>query len=228
MVLLVAASALMIPAFVELLTSCSATLLGKMLGVEALLASRSLFASLRRTSVLVGALSTAIAMMISVGIMVGSFRETVLLWMDNQLPADLYIRPAGNPGADRHPTISPGLAEQIAALPGVASVDRLRAYEITYDGLPATLAAADLRVLQSYHSSAFFSRRTPDQVLADLNSGDVVLASEPFTYKHHVKAGDSIQLSLGADQATFRIADVYYDYSSERGNILMSRKTLLR
>jgi len=33
--------------------------------------------SLRRTSVLVGALSTAIAMMTAVGIMVGSFRETV-------------------------------------------------------------------------------------------------------------------------------------------------------
>jgi len=38
--------------------------------VEALLASRSLAASLRRTAVLVGALSTAIAMMTAVGIMV--------------------------------------------------------------------------------------------------------------------------------------------------------------
>lgn len=227
-VLLVVASALMIPAFVAALTSFSSKLLGRMLGVEALLASRSLSASLRRTSVLVGALSTAIAMMISVGIMVGSFRETVLLWMDNQLPADLYIRPAGNPGADRHPTISLGLAEQIATLPGVAAVDRLRAYEISYDGMPVTLAAADLRVLQSSHSSAFFSGRSAEQVLADLNGRDVILVSEPFAYKHHVKAGDSIRLSLGAYQANFRITDVYYDYSSERGNILMSRKTLLR
>lgn len=227
-VLLVVASALMIPAFVAALTSFSSKLLGRMLGVEALLASRSLSASLRRTSVLVGALSTAIAMMISVGIMVGSFRETVLLWMDNQLPADLYIRPAGNPGADRHPTISLGLAEQIATLPGVAAVDRLRAYEISYDGMPVTLAAADLRVLQSSHSSAFFSGRSAEQVLADLNGRDVILVSEPFAYKHHVKAGDSIRLWLGAYQANFRITDVYYDYSSERGNILMSRKTLLR
>src|ERR1700722_18167243 len=101
-------------------------------------------------------------MIISVGIMVGSFRETVLLWMDNQLPADLYIRPAGNPGPDRHPTISPGLAERIAILPGVAAVDPLRAYEISYDGMPVTLAAADLRVLQSYHNSAFFSGRSAE------------------------------------------------------------------
>ena len=149
--------------------------------------------------------------------------------MDNQLPADLYIRPAENPGADRHPTISPGLAEQIAKLPGVAAVDRLRAYEITYDGLPLTLGAADLRVLQSYHSSAFFSGRTAAQVLADLNSNknnneDAVLVSEPFTYKHHVKTGDTVRL-LSAYQAIFRVADIYYDYSSERGNILMTRNT---
>ena len=73
--------------------------LGATLGVEASLASQSLSASLRRTSVLVGALSTAIAMMTAVGIMVGSFRETVLLWMNDQVPADLYMRAGGVPGS---------------------------------------------------------------------------------------------------------------------------------
>src|SRR5579859_1847821 len=100
---LVAASALAIPAITAVLLSLSSRALGSTLGVETLLASQSLAASLRRTSVLVGALSTAIAMMTSVGIMVGSFRETVVLWMNNRLPADLYLRPAGRPAPDRHP-----------------------------------------------------------------------------------------------------------------------------
>jgi len=116
-ILLVAASALAMPAFVDVLTSLSSKLLGKLFGVEALLASRSLAASLRRTAVLVGALSTAIAMMTAVGIMVGSFRQTVMIWMGDQLPADLYLRPAGSAAADRHPTIFSGLAEEIAKLP---------------------------------------------------------------------------------------------------------------
>src|SRR5271169_3177678 len=68
-VLLVVASALAIPAFSDAVISRSSRWLGKILGVEALLAAQSLSASLRRTSVLVGALSTAIAMMTSVGIM---------------------------------------------------------------------------------------------------------------------------------------------------------------
>ena len=48
--------------------------------------------------------------------------------MSNQLPADLYLRPAGSPAADRHPTISLGLAEDIAKFPGVVAVERLRVY----------------------------------------------------------------------------------------------------
>jgi len=230
-ILLVAASALAMPAFVDALTSFSSKLLGKLLGVEAMLASRSLAASLRRTSVLVGALSTAIAMMTAVGIMVGSFRQSVVLWMSDQLPADLYLRPAGSPAADRHPTISLGLAEEIAKLPGVVAVERLRAYEIRYQGMPATLASADLNVLDVirwYPHSEFLSGRAQQQVLPELRHSNAVVVSEPFSYKHHVKAGDFITLSLGETQASFRVADVYYDYSSERGSILMDRHTMLR
>lgn len=230
-ILLVVASALAMPEFVDVLTSLSSKLLGKLLGVEAMLASRSLTASLRRTAVLVGALSTAIAMMTSVGIMVGSFRQSVVLWMNNQLPADLYLRPAGSPAADRHPTISPGLAEDIARIPGVVAVERLRAYEISFQGMPATLASADLDVLDVirwYPHSEFLSGRPQQQVLPELRHSNAVVVSEPFIYKHHLKAGDFIALSLGESQASFRIADIYYDYSSERGSILMDRKTMLR
>jgi putative ABC transport system permease protein len=227
-VLLVAASALAIPAFTDAVISRSSRWLGKILGVEALLASESLSASLGRTSVLVGALSTAIAMMTSVGIMVGSFRETVLMWMNDRLPADLYLRPAGEPAPDRHPTVSLELADKISKLPGIAGVDRLRAYEISYDGMPATLASVDLSALRSDHQSNFFSGRPTEQVLSQIRNTDAVVVSEPFTYKHHVRAGDTIALALGTARPSFRIVDVYYDYGSERGSILMDRQTMLR
>jgi putative ABC transport system permease protein len=226
--LLILASALAIPALVDVTTGFSAGLLGKIFGVEAALASRSLSASLRRTAVLVGALSTAIAMMTAVGIMVGSFRQTVLLWMGDQLPADLYLRPAGDPAADRHPTISPELADRIAGLPGVAAIDRVREYEISYEGMPAGLGSVELRILRSYHTADFLSGRSTSDVLAELRDANAVIVSEPFANKHHLQKGDTITLPLGAAKPVFRIADVYYDYSSERGTILMDRNTALR
>jgi putative ABC transport system permease protein len=227
-VVLIGAAAYAIPAMVNFVAAATMNLLRKLLGVEALLASRSLVASLGRTSVLVGALATSVAMMTSVGIMVGSFRQTVVSWMDHQLPADLYLRPAGNESADRHPTISLELADKISKLPGVAAIDRLRAYEISYQGFPATLASMDAQVLAPYDKSNFFSGRPAQQVLEELRGANNILVSEPFTYKHCVKAGDTIQLALGDQRQRFRIIDVYYDYSSERGTILMDRETLLK
>ena len=226
--LLIVASAAAMPAVVDAISRLASGLLQAVLGVAGVLASRSLSSSLRRTSVLVGALSTAIAMMTAVGIMVGSFRETVLLWMGDQLPADLYLRPAGNPAADRHPTMDVDLTEKIAKLPGVAAVDRLREYEISYEGMPAGLGSIELNILREYHNADFLSGRGNREVLAELRASDSVLLSEPFANKHHLRAGDFLTLSLGQQRPTFRVVDVYYDYSSERGSILMDRNVLLR
>ena len=52
--------------------------------------------------------------------------------------------------------------------------------------------------------------------------------SEPFANKHGVKAGDKLTLQLAGKSAQFLILDVYYDYASERGYIIMDRSTMLR
>jgi len=221
----IAAGTLAIPFLVSVAMKFSGAAL-KRTGVAALLASRSLLGSLRRTSVLVAALATSVAMMTAVGIMVGSFRTTVIQWMEGEVPADFYLRPAGNPAVDRHPTISIELADNLAALPGVEAVHRLRAYQVSFDGVPTTVAAADLRESRRRGRSDFFSGRPAEEVWQELRSGNAVVVSEPFTYKHNVKQGDTITLPLGTSLAKFRIADVYYDYGSERGFILMDRTAM--
>src|SRR5439155_2179661 len=185
-------------------------------------------ASLRRTSVLVGALSTAIAMMVSVGIMVGSFRETVQLWMENQLQADFFLRPAGPTAADRHPTMAPEVAQQLASLPGVSAVGWLRAYSISYQGLPATLAGVDSRVAARFGKREFLSPGNRQAIFDQLSTGDYAIVSEPFASKHRVQVGDAITLPLGGHVRALRILGIYYDYGDERGYIIMDRSTLLK
>jgi putative ABC transport system permease protein len=226
--LFVASAALLTPLVVHAATSAASSGLRRTLGVEALLASRSLGGSLRRTSVLVAALATAIAMMTSVGIMVGSFRQTVLTWLDGELPADLYIAPAGSMGGDLHPTIAPAVADRIANTPGVESVSRLRAYEIEYEGLPATLAGASQGRNGPRQNMTFLSRRSSADVLRELATGNNAVVSEPFANKHHVKAGDTITLPLGQQRVAFRVIDIFYDYGHEAGFIVLDWGTLLR
>ena len=224
---LIGAATLATPALVLVVTRLSASALRRIVGIVALLASRSLAGSLRRTSVLVGALATAVAMMTAVGIMVGSFRQTVATWLDAQLPADLYVRPAGTAAADRHPTLAADLADRVARIPGVAAVDRFRAYEIRVDGMTATLAAADAVVGERYRQPAFLSGRPGPEVLRELQAPDAAIVSEPFANKHHVKAGDVITVRLASGPLRLRVLDVYYDYASERGYVFVDRRTLL-
>jgi putative ABC transport system permease protein len=226
--LFIAASAFAIPAMVSGLTAASSGLLRRFAGVEAFLASRSLAGSLRRTSVLVGALSTAIAMTTSVGIMVGSFRQTVQLWMNNQLRADLFIRPPGDVASDRHPTIERGVVDAISKLPGVAGVDWFRGYEISYEGQPSTLEAAETTGAHQLGSVEFYSGRSSATIDAELRRGDYALITEPFANKHHLRTGDVVTLPLGAAQVPLRIIDVFYDYGSEKGFVVISAATARR
>jgi len=226
--LAIGAASFAIPALVSTLANVSGRLLGRIFGAEALLAARSLAASLRRTSVLVGALSTAIAMMVAVGIMVGSFRETVVVWMDDQLQADLYLRPAVPAGADRHPTMSAQAADRIEQLPEVAAVDRFRVYDISYEGLPARLGGADARVAQHYGNRRTLPGAASKNVFANMVGTDNAVVSEPFANKHQVQVGGVVTLTLAERAVRFRVTGIYYDYSNERGYVIVDRGTLLK
>lgn len=227
-ILLIAAAAALIPIGVASVSQLLGTVVQRTMGVEAFLAVRGLRAALHRTSVLVAALAIAVAMMASVGIMVGSFRQTVALWMDNQLKADLYLRPAGYSSADRHPTIDPDIADQIERLPGVAAVDRFRVYPITYQGLPASLGGGDTQTVQATSATYFLPGENRRRILTQLPNGDNVIVSEPFANKHHVRPGDTLRLGLAGAIRPFRVLGIYYDYSTERGFIVMDRRTLLK
>jgi putative ABC transport system permease protein len=221
--LLIAGTSMAIPTIVTLFSRFAAPPIQRVFGTEAMLALRSLRGSLGRTSVLTAALTTAIAMTASVGIMVGSFRQTVAVWMDNELRADFYLRPAGNAAADRHPTMSATIADRIAQLPGVASVDRFRAYPITYQGLPATLAGGE-----SATSTHFLPGEDAAEIMRVLPTGNHAVVSEPFANKHNVKVGSYLNLPLAGANHSFKVLGVYYDYSTERGFIILARRTLLK
>jgi putative ABC transport system permease protein len=221
--LLISGTSAAIPTTVAVFSRFAARPIQTLLGTEAMLALRSLRASLGRTSVLTAALTTAVAMTASVGIMVGSFRQTVAVWMDNQLKADFYLRPAGSSSADRHPTMAAAIADQIAQLPGVATVDRFRAYPISYNGLPATLAGGE-----STTSTHFLPGEDTDEILRLLPTGDFAVVSEPFANKHNIQIGNSVTLPLAGANRTFKVLGIYYDYSTERGYIILARRTLLK
>ncbi len=226
--LAIGAAALSAPALILGVTRASRVAVRRWFGAEGMLAARSLAASLARTSVVVGALATAIAMMASVAIMVGSFRETVQVWLDQQLRADLYVRPAGRSGPGQFPGLSADVPAMVASVPGVEAVDVFHGLEFRYRGEHATLGAGDLEIVRRYGRLRFLPGEDRDAILRSLPGHDRAIVSEPFANKHAIRAGDRIELSLGERNVTVTVAGIYFDYSSERGYVILDRGTLLR
>jgi putative ABC transport system permease protein len=223
----VASTAMIAPAFVTAMIRILRGTLKRLGGAAGLIAGRSLVASLARTSVVVTALATAISMMVSVGVMVGSFRETVQVWLDSQLRADIYLRAQGPSTAGIYPPIAAPVPAIVAQTPGVAEIDTLRAFEFRYEGQRATFGGGDMSLQQRRRALRFLAG-DPKTVVASLTSRDRVIVSEPFADKHHVHVGDVLEIPLGSRTAPLTVAGIYYDYSSDRGLVLADKSTLLK
>ena len=197
-------------------------------GVVAGIAARGLAVSLGRSSVIVSAMAVATALIVGMAVMVGSFRETVVVWVEHRLQADFYVSPAGGSGRGASATMSEEAAARLETVPGVLDVGRYRTYPIRHAGVPATLGLADVALYHRHGGIGFLEGPATDAVWPRLAAGDEVIVSELFGDRHGVGTGDTIRLPLGEGEVELRVAGVFYDYSGERGFVIGDRDALLR
>lgn len=98
-------------------------------GVVGRMAPRYVTRSLSRTSVAIAALMVAVSVIIGVGIMIGSFRSTVQLWLEDILQADIFITPVAlNNSQDVR--FDPDLYAQLANFDGVVRTATTRQVKV--------------------------------------------------------------------------------------------------
>ena len=226
-VCLIGAAAMLVPFVARFCLRRITSPVLRLLGVAPMLGAQILSQSLKRTSVIVAAMAVATAMMASVGIMVGSLRDTLSVWMGNQLQADLYIRSGESLGTEDSATFSEEVAGLVEGLPEVDAVDRFRRYSISYGGLPANLALADFRVHPGRSQMQILHGPDIPTMCRQLVSSKSVIISEPFSNKHGLNVGGTLALRIGDGAEEFEVAAVYYDYSAEQGYVIGHRGVLM-
>ena len=228
LVCLVGATAMVSPRVSTLVLGVAGRWLVAPFGVIGAIAARGLAASLNRTSVIVTAMAVATALIVGMAMMVGSFRETVVTWVEHRLQADFYVSPAGGGGRGSSSTMSEEAAARLEAVPGVVDVGRYRTYPIRYRDTPATVGLADVALYGRHSGIRFLEGPAPGAIWPTLAAGESVIVSELFSYRHDVHTNDTIALPLGAHVVEFQVAGVFYDYSGERGFVIGDRGALLR
>jgi putative ABC transport system permease protein len=189
------------------------------------LAARGVTAALSRTAPAIAALSVAIAVGMSVTIMIGSFRTGVIRWLEQSLQADIYVSAPDLGGNRTDVTLDPRLPARVAGLDGVAGVTTYRHAALLAGGDFVRLIAVDLHTA---HTDAFAFLDAPaDVAWREFRRGGV-LVSEPLAFRRGLGAGDTLVLPTNRGDAGFRIAAVYRDYASEHGIIFIDRAAYQR
>ncbi len=90
-------------------------------------------------AITMAALAAAVAMSISVSVMIHSFRASVERWINHTLIADLFVSPAANDIAASRPSLPPGALDWFANQPEVRAISTFREMPIRSNGSDATL-----------------------------------------------------------------------------------------
>src|SRR6185369_5082945 len=194
---------------------------GAAFGTLGRLATRGIVAALSRTAVAIAALMIAVSAAIGVGIMIASFREAVVSWLEGTLRADVYVSAPSLVGNRPDATLDPALAARLAATPGVAATSTSRGAFVPAPGGAVQVIALDLDPARRPRWR--FREGSADGVWDA--GGEAVIVSEPFANRRGARAGGVVRLRTDRGEREFRVAGVFYDYGSSSGVVVMSRRT---
>jgi putative ABC transport system permease protein len=216
--------ALLVPAATVAAMQLALPLLGAIGGPLARMAPRNVVRSLSRTGIALAALSVSLSVTIGVSTMISSFRGTVSNWLNLVLRADLYVSAPGPGGAETSVRLPPELVGRLGAVPGVARAEPYRTVETRSEFGTVLLTAVDGR--RGRDASLYrFAQGGAEAVWSSVLGG-AVIASEPLAYRAGLPPrGASLELQTDRGPHRFPVAAIYYDYSADRGGILMTLET---
>jgi putative ABC transport system permease protein len=221
--LILAGFSFLTPASVLLVNRTLAPGLAGLFKIEGKMASRYLSRSLNRSAVAIASLMTALAMLISISIMILSFRQTVVNWTAQIISADLFISPAVRLTGQRG-SLPPELVESLPELPGFVAMERLSEIPMQIDNVPLLLDVTDLEV-KGRLSRIMVKGRSSREVLRRCREYDQILISEVLSNRLGLGEKDTLQLPTPEGLHRFTIAGVFYDYRTEGGMVIMDRST---
>ena len=195
------------------------------LPVVARLAPRDILRSLSRTAVAVAALMVAVSVIVGLSIMIGSFRGTVVTWLDQTLQADLFVSPPSTTANRVLGKLDPAIVSAIAERPYLRAM-------VTYNNFDVHLVDQDRDITLIAAGGDVSAGRRPyawirpglDDPFAALEAREGVILSEAVYLRDGQGAiPEQVRLETPDGERSFPVIAVFYDYSSDRGSLLMDR-----
>jgi len=203
---------LLVPVFMTVTLKAILHLPSAVLTLAGRMSLRNLQYGINRSGLAVAALTVAVSVTVGVGVMVGSFRQTVILWLDQTLSGDVQIS-----RLDDGPGLPEALIQRIVSTAGVSGW--LLGYSTPTDTPfgPVRIMAFD----GSQDPPLYMKAAQPDATQA-FNAGAAVYVAEPFAWLHNLALGDTLAFAGPEGEQSTRIAGIFYDYTTGPGLMVMA------
>ena len=188
------------------------------------LASQNLVRSLYRHTITVAALASALAMVVSISIMIYSFRKTIDRWLERRLVADIFVAPAANEIVGFENFVPEDLLFFLRTRPEVEAIDTYRDVTVSVNGEPVSLGV----IIGTNRNVPEFLGGDGIKKYQSFQEPDKVTISEPLSRRLNLSQGDTVTIATPLGMHLFQVAGVFYDYSRDSGEMLMQRSNFER
>ena len=184
-------------------------------------------------AVAVSGVVASLSLAVALTVMVASFRESVTQWLNQALPADLYVRSSGNLGAANTVYFTPELVAQATQLPGVKALQAQRQLPLQLQASlpPVALLARELSdPAKSLPLVAGPLPVPPGQVGVYVSEAVVDLfgAQPGQAFLPLSEAFRPLAHTEQSPKAIFFVAGVWRDYARQGGAIAMERQAFIQ
>ncbi len=192
-------------------------------GAPSAVAIAQLKATPRRSAISIAAIVISFSFMVSMLIMVSSFRVSLEAWLGRMLPADLYLRAARS---GETAFLNPEEQARIASIPGFERVQFLRAQTVL---LTPERPAVNLhaRPIEAVTADKVLPLIAPP-LLPPAGAPPPVWISEVASDLHGLRQGDILRLPLGGKFILCTVAGIWRDYARQNGAIVIDRGLYIR
>lgn len=193
-------------------------------GIAGQLAAGNFSRAPARTAVPVSALMVGVAMTLSVGGFVHSFEVAMNKWIDEAVPADLFVTSSAKLAGVQNTPMSPALADELTQLPGVEGVDKVRIFRTPVLDLETYVISLIPEIHEARAKPIVIEGEipTPKERLAGKIS-----VSENFARRRNLHPGDPVPIHTRTGVHTFWVNAVVVDYSTDQGALFMDRRVFV-
>jgi putative ABC transport system permease protein len=210
--------------------------LRRLLGPAGDLGCRYLAGSLSRSAVSIAALACALGMLIAVAVMIGSFRQTVNLWVSRSISGDIFFGPSVFSTAAYDRYLPPEILEEIRQEPAVADIYLYRCVRLPFKDRYILVIGGSFSVLAKY-GGLWFRKGDTKTIMDAVGEGGPqppgaapwpAVISEPLAETFGYQEGDAFVLPTPSGPQTLKVAGVFYDYRTDGPSVWMDIRQFRR